>query len=69
VRDSSKILRCLKAEYSDAPKTALKYGSVFQLLVATVLSARCTDEQVNKTTPELFRRFPDAGALSHADIE
>ena len=38
----------------------------FQLLCATILSAQCTDERVNKVTPELFRRFPDAAAMAKA---
>ena len=43
---------------------ALYHTNAFQLLVATILSAQCTDERVNKSTPELFRRFPDAAALA-----
>lgn len=48
---------------------ALHHTNAFQLLVATILSAQCTDERVNKSTPELFRRFPDAVALSAASQE
>lgn len=48
---------------------ALHHANAFQLLVATILSAQCTDERVNKSTPELFRRFPDAAALSAASQE
>jgi endonuclease-3 len=44
--------------------TELQYGSVFQLLVAVVLSAQCTDKRVNQVTPELFRRFPDAQSMA-----
>ena len=40
------------------------HHSAFQLLVATILSAQCTDERVNQSTPELFRRYPDAEALA-----
>jgi len=47
--------------------TALVHGSVFELLVCVVLSAQTTDASVNKVTPELFRRWPDAAALSVAD--
>lgn len=46
----------------------LSYGSCFQLLVAVVLSAQCTDEQVNKATPELFSAYPDAKALAKAPL-
>ncbi|MCI6558038.1 MAG: endonuclease III [Prevotella sp.] len=48
--------------------TELEFGSVFQLLVAVVLSAQCTDKRVNMVTRELFKAFPDAYALCNADI-
>ncbi len=47
----------------------LSFGSPFQLLVAVVLSAQCTDRRVNSITPEVFRRWPDADALSRASFE
>ena len=47
--------------------TELQFGSVFQLLVATLLSAQCTDRRINQVTPELFRRYPDAKAMSEAE--
>jgi endonuclease-3 len=47
---------------------ALDHADAFQLLVATILSAQCTDEQVNRTTPALFARFPDPYALAGADL-
>ena len=49
--------------------TELEFGSVFQLLVATVLSAQCTDKRINQVTPELFRRFPDARSMAKGDFE
>ena len=49
-------------------KTFLKHSDPFQLLVATVLSAQCTDAAVNMATPELFRRFPDAVSMAKADL-
>jgi endonuclease-3 len=55
----------LAAEYPDT-STELTYDSPFQLLVAVILSAQCTDARVNQTTPELFRRFPTAEALAKA---
>jgi len=61
------ILVRLKKLYLDAPCT-LNYATPVQLLVATILSAQCTDERVNLVTPELFRRFPDAAALANADL-
>lgn len=60
-----RILKILKSTYPDA-HCSLGHQSPFQLLVATVLSAQCTDERVNKVTPDLFRRFPDARAMSQA---
>jgi endonuclease-3 len=48
---------------------ALHHSSAFQLLTATILSAQCTDERVNKSTPELFRRFPDAQSLAESGQE
>lgn len=48
---------------------ALHHSSAFQLLVATILSAQCTDERVNQATPELFRCYPDAASLARATQE
>lgn len=50
-------------------ETELFYDSPFQLLVAVVLSAQCTDKRVNLTTPALFERFPDADSLANASVE
>jgi endonuclease-3 len=47
---------------------ALDYENPFQLMVATILSAQCTDARVNRTTPALFARYPDAVALAGADL-
>ena len=49
--------------------TELEFGSVFQLLVAVVLSAQCTDKRINQVTPELFRRYPDARSMAAAEPE
>ncbi len=65
---SLEILLRLKRLYPDA-KCTLNYETTVQLLVATILSAQCTDERVNKVTPELFKRFPDAPSLALADRE
>ncbi|HEU4344288.1 MAG TPA: endonuclease III [Candidatus Binatia bacterium] len=46
----------------------LHHRNTFELLVATILSAQCTDEAVNKVTPQLFRRYPNAAALARASI-
>ena len=45
-------------------QTELEFGSEFQLLVAVMLSAQCTDKRINQVTPELFRRFPDAQSMA-----
>lgn len=59
------ILTRLDREFPDA-NCALGHDSPFQLLVATILSAQCTDERVNRTTPALFARFPTAEGLARA---
>ncbi|WP_294166065.1 endonuclease III [uncultured Corynebacterium sp.] len=59
------INRRLAQEYPDA-RCALDYDSPLQLLVATVLSAQCTDERVNSVTPELFARYPEAADYASA---
>ncbi|MFN6566573.1 endonuclease III [Dendronalium sp. ChiSLP03b] len=61
------ILVRLKRLYPNAT-CSLNYSTPVQLLVATILSAQCTDERVNKVTPELFSRFPDAASLANADL-
>ncbi|HCK74038.1 MAG TPA: endonuclease III [Acidimicrobiaceae bacterium] len=55
----------LKNEYEAICE--LDHGNAFELLVATILSAQCTDARVNKTTPDLFRRFPTPLELAAAD--
>jgi len=59
-------VRALRGLYPDAD-CALEHSGPLELLVATILSAQCTDERVNRVTPELFRRFPDAAAYAGAD--
>ena len=49
--------------------TELHYTDPFQLLVAVILSAQCTDKRVNMVTPGLFERFPDASSMSKATVE
>lgn len=62
------LLRRLKAAYPDAT-CALDHQNAFQLVVATILSAQCTDARVNLVTPALFARYPDAHALAAARQE
>ena len=61
------ILAVLEREHPDA-QCALGWKSPFELAVATILSAQCTDQRVNIVTPPLFARFPDAGTLSRAAL-
>jgi endonuclease-3 len=60
------ILEILERTYPEA-RTALDFRSPLQLLIATILSAQCTDARVNQVTPALFERFPDAASLAGAD--
>ena len=62
------IFHRLEARYPNA-KPALNYENAFQLLVATILSAQCTDVRVNQVTASLFVHYPDAQALAAADLE
>lgn len=65
------VNRRLAQEYPNA-RCALDYDSPLQLLIATVLSAQCTDERVNSVTPELFARYPEAAdyaAAQRSDLE
>jgi endonuclease-3 len=65
---TAELLRRLGAAYPDS-RCSLDHESPFQLLVATVLSAQCTDALVNRVTPELFRRYLDPAALADAPLE
>ncbi len=61
------LLQTLKERYPDV-KTQLMHKTPFQLLTATILSAQCTDRQVNLVTQTLFARFPDPAALAEASL-
>ncbi len=66
-----KTVRTLAREYPDA-ECALQHESAYQLTVATILSAQCTDERVNATTPALFEKYPTAESLAKSrqkDVE
>lgn len=51
------------------PKTALEFTNAFELLIATILSAQCTDKLVNTVTPELFKKYPDPQSMAKATVE
>lgn len=57
------------AERMPAATTELEFGSPFQLLVAVILSAQCTDKRVNMVTPPLFEAYPTAAALAAAEVD
>lgn len=61
-------IRRLKSAYPDA-HCALDHSTPFQLLVATILSAQCTDERVNIVTKDLFKNYPDPKSMSQAPVE
>ena len=63
-----KILEQLEEMYPEA-KAELVFSNPYEMLVATVLSAQCTDKQVNKVTPAVFARYPDASAMAGAAVE
>ena len=56
-------------EHAPDAETELIYNSPFQLLVAVILSAQCTDKRVNLTTPGIFEKYPDADSMSKATFE
>src|SRR4051794_40680132 len=66
-RRARKIVEGLATLYPDA-HCALRHENPLQLLVATILSAQCTDARVNLVTPALFAKYPDARAFAEADL-
>jgi endonuclease III len=62
------IMKKLARQHPNA-NTELHYSNAYELLVATILSAQCTDERVNQVTPALFKRYPDPRALAKARTE
>ncbi|GIU90409.1 MAG: endonuclease III [Acidimicrobiia bacterium] len=63
---ASEVVRRLREAYPEA-RCALDHGSAYELLVATILSAQCTDERVNMVTPAVFAKYPTPADLAHAD--
>ncbi|MBN1808487.1 MAG: endonuclease III [Planctomycetes bacterium] len=62
------ILKKLRRRYSGGRRTALDHVDALQMVVATILSAQCTDKQVNLVTPELFKRYKTAADYAGSDI-
>lgn len=65
--ESKKLVNELKKLYPDA-KCSLDFSQPFELVVAVMLSAQCTDERVNKTTPELFKKYKNINDFANAEI-
>ena len=61
------ITKVLKREYPEA-RCSLDFRTPFELICATILSAQCTDERVNRVTPALFEKYPDATAMARAKL-
>src|SRR3954451_19221288 len=66
--DTRAIMKKLERQHPNAD-TELHYTNAYELLVATILSAQCTDERVNQVTPAMFKRYPDARALASATTD
>src|SRR3954465_15481056 len=66
--ETRRIMARLATQHPNAD-TELHFSDAYQLLVATILSAQCTDERVNQVTPALFKRYPDARALAGATTD
>lgn len=66
--DTRRIMARLATQHPNAD-TELHFSNAYELLVATILSAQCTDERVNQVTPALFKRYPDARALAVATTD
>lgn len=68
-RDRAAALKPILAQLYPDLTVSLDWGTPLELLVATILSAQCTDERVNRVTPALFERYPDVEAFAGADRE
>ncbi len=67
--NTAKILEALDAYYGTEHRCSLDYETPWQLLIATMLSAQCTDARVNIVTKELFQKYPDVKAFAEADLK
>ncbi len=65
---AGEVFKILREEYPNAG-VLLDYKNPFELLIATILAAQCTDERVNRVTPQLFKKYPDVYALAKAEGE
>lgn len=69
LKDRYQAVTARFAEHMPEAATELEFGSPFQLLVAVILSAQCTDKRVNMVTPALFEAYPTAAALAAAEVD
>ena len=67
--EGTRIIELLEKEYPDVRGTSLNYRNPLEILIATILSAQSTDEQINKITPELFRKYSTAADYAYVDRE
>lgn len=65
---AKKVVEALSEKFP-SPKCALDYKTPFELLIATILSAQCTDKRVNMITPALFKKYPGIEAFANADLK
>ena len=65
IKRTHQVIEILQQRYPDV-QTALDHKDPYELLMATILSAQCTDKRVNMVTPALFRKYPDARSMSRA---
>ena len=68
MKNIKEIIRILKKEYPEA-KIALRFKNTWQLLVATILSAQCTDVRVNRLTPVLFKKYKTINDFAKANLK
>jgi endonuclease-3 len=68
MKNIQKIIKILKKEYPEA-RIALKFNNTWELLVATILSAQCTDVRVNKVTPVLFKKYKTLSDFAQANLK
>jgi endonuclease-3 len=64
-----KIYNILKTEYPELPESFLEFKNSYELLIAVILSAQCTDKMVNIVTPKLFAAYPDAQSLAAGNLD
>ena len=67
-KEAIKIIEILKEYYPDC-KCSLDFTSPFEMMIAVMLSAQCTDERVNKTTPDLFKKYNTPESMLEIDIK